>query len=151
MSDERQATAEQPWGRVFSMLGKGYLRLLRTKLAHLDIDRHYYALVLIESFNNRISQQELSLLLGMDKVSVVRVVHYLSEKGYIVRKKSEEDKRKFNLCLTRKAISALPEIKQAIKELNELSINGLNNSQKTGLIETVAKLRSNLNDNLTNI
>ncbi|MCO5265123.1 MAG: hypothetical protein M9948_04485 [Lentimicrobium sp.] len=52
MSDERQATAEQPWGRVFSMLGKGYLRLLRTKLAHLDIDRHYYALVLIESFNN---------------------------------------------------------------------------------------------------
>ena len=104
-------------------------------------------MVLVERFDNQISQQELSFQLGSYKVSVVRVVHYLSGKGYIVRRKSEGDKRKYNLCLTEKALLVLPEIKQAIKELNELILSGLNDSQKTGLIETMAKLKSNLNDN----
>jgi hypothetical protein len=29
----------QPLGRMLSILGKGYLNLLRLKLQHLDIDR----------------------------------------------------------------------------------------------------------------
>ena len=72
---------EQPVGRMLSGLGKGYLHLLRTKLQHLDIDRNYYALVLIESNDGIITQQELALILDTDKVSIVRIIDYLSGKG----------------------------------------------------------------------
>ena len=68
------SNAEPPLGKMFSSLGKGYLQLLRKKLQHLDIDRNYFALLLIENSEGTITQQELALLLETDKVAVVRVV-----------------------------------------------------------------------------
>ena len=63
-----QLRVEQPLGRILSSLGKGYLQLSRGKLQHLDIDRNYYAMVLIENQEGPITQRELALLLDTDKV-----------------------------------------------------------------------------------
>jgi DNA-binding MarR family transcriptional regulator len=93
----------QPLGRMLSVLGKGYLHLLRARLKHLDIDRNYYALVLIAIQDGDITQQELAIKLDTDKVSIVRVVDYLSEKGYINRTRKADDRRKHSLKLTDKA------------------------------------------------
>jgi len=138
----------QPLGRTFSFLGKGYLHLLRIKLQHLDIDRNYYALVLIESLEGEITQQELALLLDTDKVSVVRVVDYLSDKGYIKRIRKTEDRRKHSLILTDKAKQALPEIKKSFLEINEIILKGLLSSQTSELDETIKKIKRNITENI---
>jgi MarR family transcriptional regulator, transcriptional regulator for hemolysin len=143
-----QFQVEQPLGRVLSSLGKGYLQLLRAKLQHLDIDRNYFALVLIENMEGTITQQELALLLDTDKVSVVRVVDYLSEKGYIRRVKKAEDRRKHNLVLTDKARLALPEIKQSFTEINMKIINGLESSEVSVLNQAIVTIRSNIKQNI---
>ncbi len=139
---------EQPFGRMFSFLGKGYLHLLRTKLQHLDIDRNYYALILIESQPGEITQQELALLLDTDKVSVVRVVDYLSEKGYLKRVRKTDDHRKHSLVLTEKARQALPEIKKSLREINEIVLSGFNHAQISQLTEAIQKIKRNITENI---
>ena len=144
-------TIDQPLGRMLSFLGKGYLHLLRAKLNHLDIDRNYYALVLIESHNGIITQQELAIVLDTDKVSIVRVVDYLSEKGYVQRVRKTDDRRKHSLILTNKAKMALPEIKDAFSEINKIALHGLKHSQIVELTETITKIKSNLTENIHSI
>ena len=141
-------TIDQPLGRMLSFLGKGYLHLLRVKLNHLDIDRNYYALVLIESRDGIITQQELAIVLDTDKVSIVRVVDYLSEKGYIQRVRKTDDRRKHSLILTEKAKMALPEIKNAFIETNKIALHGLKHSQIKELTETITKIKSNITENI---
>lgn len=142
------AQIEQPLGRMLSSLGKGYLHLLRAKLQHLDIDRNYYALVLIESCDGSITQQELALKLDTDKVSIVRIIDYLSVKGYVQRIQNTEDRRKHSLVLTNKAKFALPEIKKSFNEINEIVLKGLNTSQVSELTESIKKIKNNLKDNI---
>lgn len=139
---------EQPLGRLLSGLGKRYLYLLRVKLQHLDIDRNYYALVIIDSQEGEITQQELALILDTDKVSIVRVIDYLSEKGYVERIQKTDDRRKHSLVLTAKAKLALPEIKKSFNEINEVALNGLSISQVTELSETIKKIKSNIKENV---
>ena len=138
---------DQPLGWMLSMLGKGYLHLLRTKLQHLDIDRYYHALVLIGGKDGKITQQELALLLDTDKVSIVRIIDYLSGKGYVQRIRKTDDRRKLNLFLTPKGKLAIPEIKKSFSELNSLVLLGLENKQVTELTESINKIKSNITKN----
>ena len=148
MSSTLQSQVEQPLGRMFSFLGKGYLHLLRTRLKHLDIDRNYFALVLIGSHEGEVTQQELAMLLDTDKVSIVRVVDYLSEKGYVQRVQKMDDRRKYSLVLTEKAKQALPEIQKSFIEINEIVLNGLKSSQTAELAETIKIIKTNISENI---
>ncbi len=139
---------DQPIGRMLSFLGKGYLSMVRAKLQHLDIDRNYYALVIIESYDGLITQQELSILLDSDKVSVVRVVDYLSDKGYVKRIRKTDDRRKHSLVLTEKAKLALPGIKQAFKDLNLIVLKGLTHSQVSEFDKTITQIKRNITENI---
>lgn len=143
-----QPKVEQPIGRMLSMLGKGYLHLLRAKLQHLDIDRNYYALVLIEAQDGTISQQELAGLLDTDKVSVVRVVDYLSVKGYVKRITQTGDRRKHYLLLTDKAKQALPGIRESINELNEKVFSGLESRHLEDFTTVIEKIKKNITENI---
>lgn len=146
MSASIQKKFDQPLGRMLSMMGKGYLHLLRLKLHHLDIDRNYYALILIESQDGTITQQELAGMLDSDKVSVVRVVDYLSAKGYVKRISQANDRRKHCLLLTDKAKQALPEIRKSINELNEMVLAGLGSQQLANFTAAIGKIKKNITE-----
>ena len=151
MSPLLQSRIDQPLGRMFSFLGKSYLHLLRNKLQHLDIDRNFFALILIESSEGEINQQQLALLLDTDKVSIVRIVDYLSEKGFVKRVRTSDDRRKHNLVLTEKAKAALPEIKKCISELNQLVFSGLSENQQTDLLASLANIKNSITGNTQKI
>ncbi|MBK6345652.1 MAG: MarR family transcriptional regulator [Bacteroidales bacterium] len=140
--------SERPLGRTLSILGKSYLHLLRVRLKHLDIDRNYYALLLIGSMDGVITQQELALMLETDKVSIVRVVDYLTLKGYVKRIRKPDDMRKRSLKLTEKAILAIPEIRKSINELNDLVLNGVDITRIHELSETIRIIKSNMTENI---
>ena len=52
-------------------------------------------------------------MLNSDKVSVVRMIDYLSNKGYVKRVKDLSDKRKYGLILTLKAENEMPQNKKS--------------------------------------
>ncbi len=136
----------QPLGRKLSIIGKDYLQALNTRLNHLDIDRNYYALLLIENAEGTITQQELAGQLEIDKVSMLRSIDYLSEKGYVKRVKSISDKRKYGLELTEKAHKAIPEIKKAYSDVNAIALKGLNHAEIAAFNSLLQSIKNNINE-----
>jgi DNA-binding MarR family transcriptional regulator len=145
MKQKIKIETEQPIGRIMSHAGKAFLRLLISRLHKVDIERNFYALLLIESGNNKITQQELAELLRTDKVSVVRIVDYLSDKGYVIRAKSPVDRRKYSLVLTAKAKKKIPVIKHALQEVTEIAFRNLKKNQIEEFYNTLHIINTNLN------
>ena len=75
---------KEPIGRRLDKIGKLFLAKLQTNLTHLDIERSFYPLLLIEA-GNGLTQQNLAQKLNCDKVQVVRIIDYLSSNGYVQR------------------------------------------------------------------
>ena len=134
----------QPLGRILSRTGILFLQYLNEKLDYLDIERSFYALMLIDLGQTNLTQQELACQLEIDKVSVVRIVDYLTGKGYVQRVRSSVDRRKYCLTLTGKAKEKLPDIKRAIQQANDTAFKGLNEFQKKEFISTIGIIKKNL-------
>ena len=136
---------EQPLGRILSHIGRNFLHLLNAKLDHLDIERNYYALILIQNTKDGMTQQELAELMDTDKVSVVRIIDYLSNKGYVKRVKNVSDRRKYCLVLTSKAKKEMTVIKKTLNEATEIAFKALKKFQIAEFYNTIGIIKNNLN------
>ena len=119
---------KEPIGRIMDKIGKLYQANLRAELSHLDIDRSFYPLLLIES-RNGMTQQELARELSCDKVQVVRIIDYLSKHGYVQRIQNLSDKRKYELTITEKARLLIPEIRKVIDNNSAIAFKGMSEKQ----------------------
>ncbi len=128
----------------FSLLTKDYAGALVRKLSHLELDRYYTILLVIERFGDGFTQQKLAHFLNIDKASVVRIVDYLTDRGYVVRQKNHLDRREHFLVLTEKAKSILPDINAAVKGLNEVVFENFNGSEKEQFLQALQKINYNL-------
>ena len=143
MKIESNVIINEPVERIMGKISKMSQDNLRNILSHLDIDRSFYPLLLIES-GKGITQQELSRELSCDKVQVVRIIDYLSSNGYVERIPNKTDKRKYELVITEKAVKVIPEIKKALHEVSLVSLKGLSEHQKNELYSMLVTIESNL-------
>jgi len=142
--EEVEGPIIEPVGHIASNIHRMFLTLLNTYLTDMDIDRFYYPILLIEASNGNLTQQELAGKLGCDKVQVVRIIDYLSEKGYVIREPNPKDRRKYGLEITEKAKSLTPEIKKAIQKANALVLNNLSGKMIDDLYSTLKIIEKNL-------
>lgn len=75
---------------------------------------------------------------------MVRAIDYLSDKGYLERVKNPDDRREFFLELTEKGKKKLPQIIDAIEELNSAAVKGLNKKQTEEFYSTLCLISKNL-------
>ncbi|MGC3979142.1 MAG: MarR family transcriptional regulator [Paludibacteraceae bacterium] len=134
---------KEPIGWIMSKLSKFLLGELQHRLADLDISRSYYPLLLIDS-RTQMTQQELAYELSCDKVQVVRIVDYLSSKGYVERVIDPNDRRKHQLIVTGKARKVIPEIKNVVNDLLNISFQGFSPEQVDLLYEMLENMERNL-------
>ena len=141
--NESYTLMQEPVGRKMDKIGRMFQVKLQEKLRHLDIDRSFYPLLLIEA-GNGITQQELAGKLRCDKVQVVRIIDYLSSNGYVERVQSRHDKRKYELAITEKAAQLIPDIKNVLDATTVLSFKGLSVNQVEEFYNTLNKIENNL-------
>jgi len=67
---------------------------------YYNLEKSQYQFLVRIGENPAITQQELSVILQVDKGTVLKAVKKLIVKKYVIRKKHKNDKRKFNLYLT---------------------------------------------------
>jgi MarR family transcriptional regulator for hemolysin len=142
MGKATEAPIIEPVGHIASNIHRLFLKVLNKRLAHMDIDRFYYAILLVEASN--LTQQELAGKLGCDKVQVVRIIDYLSEKGYVTRTQNTSDRRKHGLQVTDKAKKVIPDIRSAIQDANTLILKNLSESKIAELYSTLKIIENNL-------
>jgi MarR family transcriptional regulator for hemolysin len=140
---------DEPFGRKMDKIGRMFQVKLQDDLSYLDIERSFYPLLLIEA-GNGITQQELATKLNCDKVQVVRIIDYLSSNGYVERVQNPNDKRKYELAITPKANSYLPDIKKSISCITSTAMQGLSEEQITAFHHTLSIIESNLIKNKSN-
>lgn len=117
--------ADMPLWLQLSKVSKKYMDVLSARLKHIGIQRHFYLVSAIGEGEGKLNQQDLANLLEIDKVTMVGILDYLSEKGFVERKANPSDRRKHRIVLTAKARAALPEIRRTIARLNRQALSGL--------------------------
>jgi DNA-binding MarR family transcriptional regulator len=137
---------EIPLGKLFSQLTKGYVGVLSKRLENLPLKRHFYPLMLIYEAGGTLSQTLLASELHMDKVSIVRMVDYLSDHGCVMRQKNPADRREQLLKCTAKGASFIPEIRKAMTETNAYCLDGLCDEEVDMLENMLSKVGFNLQD-----
>ena len=143
-----------PMGRLMAALTKKYYGALSKKIEPLGIDRHFATLVTIDNTKEKCTQQYLSNIMKFDKVSMVRILDYLFEKGMVTRSVNPEDRREHLIQLTVKAKKIMPKIKGEITSMNNTALNGLNRSEQEqfkGFIKIITKNLENLPVNKVDI
>ena len=120
---------EFSFGRKFSLLGKLYFAELVHSLEHLDIERNFSVLVLLDKMGNQCSQKFIADNLHIDKTMMVGVIDDLSKKKYIKRVQNPNDRREYWIQLTDKAKKTMPEIKETVQRLNKLTLKGLSEAE----------------------
>lgn len=134
---------KEPIGRRLDKIGKLFLAKLQTNLTHLDIERSFYPLLLIEA-GNGLTQQNLAQKLNCDKVQVVRIIDYLSSNGYVQRVTHKTDKRKYELVITEKARVIIPDVRNAFEKTTLLAFKSLSNQQIDEFYSIITTIESNL-------
>ena len=133
-----------PFGRSLAILTKTYYGALTKRLEHLEIERYYSILILIESLDKGCTQQYICDQLKIDKVTMVRIIDYLIEKKYVKKVINKNDRRENLVELTKKAIDVLPEIHEAIDEVNESALKGIPKTKQKELYEHLFSIQRNL-------
>jgi MarR family transcriptional regulator for hemolysin len=140
----------EPIGRRLSKIGKLFLANLQVYLKHLDIERSFFPLLIIEA-GNGLTQQELASQLNCDKVQVVRIIDYLSSNGYVKRSPNKTDKRKYELIITEKARIIIPDIQNAFSQTTFQALKGLSENQIKEFYSILSFIENNLITNNSKI
>ena len=131
-------------GLYFGMLTKRYFGVLAKKLEGLDIERHFFLLIMINESKVKCTQQYLADTLLVDKVAMVNNLDYLSERGYIVRETNPKDRRETHVTLTAKAKKAMKLIYAAIEKTNKEAASGLKGKQQEEFFKALDVMNNNL-------
>ena len=143
MKSSNDNSLKEPIGRILDKIGKLFLAKLQTNLTHLDIERSFFPLLLIEA-GNGLTQQNLAQKLNCDKVQVVRIIDYLSSNGYVQRVTNKTDKRKYELVITEKARVIIPDVRNAFEKTTSLAFKSLSNQQIDEFYSIITTIESNL-------
>lgn len=92
-----------------------------------------------------VSQEYLSSKLLLDKASTTRSLQSLIDKGYIKKKRDDNDKRINRIFLTEKSKSIEKEIKARLENWNDILTSDLNESEKELAYLILNKMVNNLN------
>ena len=133
-----------PLGRHLTIITKLYFGALTKRLEHLEIDRNFSILILIEKNPEKCTQQYISNQLKIDKASMVRIVDELVGKNFLRRSINPKDRREHWVELTAKAIKIMPKIHEGIAELNDIATLGMTAKQVKDFYSAINKISANL-------
>jgi len=136
----------EPLANPFIAVSKKYLSALSKMVAQLSIDRYHYVLILLDSYDENLTQKALAEILNIDKSYMATILDYLEEKGFVIREKNPNDRREQLIKLTKLAKVSIPVIKEAIKKLNDRAFHNICQSNKELFKEILSTIQENLID-----
>ncbi|MBB5121467.1 hypothetical protein AF335_14060 [Streptomyces eurocidicus] len=89
-------------------------------------------------------QAQLIERLGLDASTVTRMVQRLEQAGFVRRRRSDTDRRAVLVEATAAAQALQEQVVQAWRELEELTLRGLDDSERAGLAELLSRVEGNL-------
>jgi MarR family transcriptional regulator, lower aerobic nicotinate degradation pathway regulator len=86
---------------LLQKVGKKALAALDAELADLELNSRQYLFLVLTASGDSISQYALAKKLDVDPTILVKLIDQLEERGLVERSRSEEDRRRHELTLTK--------------------------------------------------
>lgn len=135
-----------PLGRQLYVITKNYLGALTFKLSDIEIERHFYPLLIINDAEKGITQKMFAEILGIDKVTATNMISYLSDKQFVLKEVNPDDRRATFLKLSNKGKKAVPGIRKAIRELNQQAFSKMSDAEAMQFHASLDKIGSALKE-----
>jgi len=100
-----------------------------------------YSLILLVGGNPGIAQIELANYLGVDKASIVALIDRLEDAGWLLRKRSTEDRRRHGIFLTPAGIKKLAQLKREVHAHDKRFSDRFTPAEYSQLIEYLQRVR----------
>jgi len=125
---------------------QAFRRALQSRIAPFGISvaQWFYLRALFEQ--DGITQIELSERVGFDRATITSVLDSMEQQGLVERARNLADRRKINVYLTPLAQSLRERLVKAAREVNEVAAQGLDPEAAAIAIETINRMRINLNE-----
>ncbi len=94
--------------------------------------------------NEGISQKDLVEFMNIDKDNVARGIRKLEENNYVKRIQNSDDNRIYNIYLTEKGMSVIPELKKARCRITEICKENLTESETAELFRLLEKVKTSV-------
>lgn len=99
---------------------------------------------LVKHSDEEICQKDLEAETHLKKASITGTLDSLEEKGMIVRKQSEDDKRKNVIVLSEKASNTKNEILEIFKSVNKQIKQNITDEELNQFYNVIDKIKNNL-------
>ena len=96
------------------------------------------------SKNESLNQLEIANYLSKDAPTLTRILDLLSEKNFILRKKAQNDRRKFIIELTPEGIERHQSLLPHVQEFRRQHFNGLSDQELSQLKLILQKINQNI-------
>ena len=97
------------------------------------------------SRNEGLNQGALADLLEVEPITLCRMIDRLEEAGLVERRRDPADRRAWLIFLTPKAHPLISQLRGLADGMIEEALNGLDETRRAALMETLGAIRTNLN------
>lgn len=111
---------------------------------NLGITVEQWILLKIIQESSELSQKELAIKSLRDPASITRTLDILEKKGYIKREAIPNNRRQYNICLTREGADFVRVNMKTVHQLRQKSIKGITHEELTMLSSILQKIQQNM-------
>jgi MarR family transcriptional regulator for hemolysin len=123
---------------------RAFSRALEVRTAPHGVSSGQWRFLRVLWREDGLTQRELSRRVGMREPTTVIALKSLERSGFVVRRKSVEDRRKAHVFLTPEAKALLPVLLPAVAEVNAIALAGLSPSEIAVLRKALTQVGRNL-------
>jgi DNA-binding MarR family transcriptional regulator len=102
--------------------------------------RHVAVMLVLDSTDHPLSQQELSKVLTLDPARMVAIVDHLEQAGYAGRRRNLDDRRRYTVTLTARGRKALGRAMEVVDEAEARFMEPLSAGERRQLDDLARRL-----------
>lgn len=131
-------------GKYLSDLNRDFIRYSESKLSQYDLTLNMWRCMIIIENNRGCNLKDIAKALNVDSAIITRNIKKLEDLKYVIKLKSDNDNRTFDLCLTDKGLDIFKLLNQYHHKWYEKITNNFNEEEISDLINMLNKLCSNI-------
>ena len=126
---------------------KSYRQFAQRRLNELNHDITIDQWLTLKTIHDNpgISQKEIAVGVFKDQASITRIIDALVQKGFLQRKSSLQDRRRFDLELSSLGENVLDELFPVIQKNRNIALGGFNNEDVRTLKDQLERIIQNCN------
>jgi len=133
-------------GRYISGTYRHSQILINRAFEKFKIGHGQYIYMLFIYFNEGVSQKDVSRELGLDKTTTAKALKHLEGLGYIERKQSDNDKRFYELYMTKLGDEKFPKMWEEVTNIAQIASKGLTEEQYKQTLDCMKIIFSNIRE-----